>query len=261
MTKNILSYSGKGGSGKTTNASNIASYLINCKLIEMDTINQSDAKINSKNYYESEQFDFLSELDDKFFRFEKMLRISDKNLIIDVGANKLSIFHKAMILNDLYSKIDLFVINGMDGSDDFNVAMDFLESIKEHVDLRGKVIFAFNRFNEHEYTDVKSQFEQFFTNAEIIHKKYGVDLKNEDNYFAIKDSLAIKYSRRNKMTLKELCDKDLDDLTIQIDNLSLDEDEQLMLLIKQKNIIKNALNLQKNYILPAIQKIIKKLQN
>ena len=261
MAKNVLVMNQKGGAGKTVSASILASYLIGCKLIEMDTINQSDAKINSKNYYESEQFDFLSELDDKFFRFEKMLRTSDKNLIIDVGANKLSIFHKAMILNDLYSKIDLFVINGMDGSDDFNVAMDFLESIKEHVDLRGKVIFAFNRFNEHEYNDVKSQFEQFFTNAEIIDKKYGVDLTNEDNYFAIKDSLAIKYARRNKMTLKELCDKDLDDLTIQIENLSLDDDEQLMLLIKQKNIIKNALNLQKNYILPAIQKIIKKLEN
>ncbi len=63
------------------------------------------------------------------------------------------------------------------------------------------------------------------------------------------------------MTLKELCDKDLDALSTQIDNLSLDDDEQLMLLIKQKNIIKNALNLQKNYILPAIQKIIKKLEN
>lgn len=258
---NILVMNPKGGCGKTGTSSNVASYLVNCRLIEMDTINQSDAKINSKNYYESEQFDFLSELDDKFFVFEKILRTSDKNLIIDVGANKLSIFHKAMILNDLYSKIDLFIIPAMDGSDDFNVAMDFLESLKENVNLRGKVIFAFNRFNEHEYTDVKSQFEQFFTNAEIIHKKYGVDLKNEDNYFAIKDSLAIKYARRNKMTLKELCDKDLDVLSTQIDNLSLDDDEQLMSLIKQKNIIKNALNLQKNYILPAIQKIIKKLEN
>lgn len=261
MAKNVLVMNQKGGAGKTVSASNLASYLVNCKLIEMDTINQSDAKINSKNYYESEQFDFLSELDDKFFIFEKMLRTSDKNLVIDVGANKLSIFHKAMILNDLYSKIDLFIVPAMDGSDDFNVAMDFFESIKEHVDLRDKVIFAFNRFNEHEYTDVKSQFEQFFTNSEIIHKKYGVDLKNEDNYFPIKDSLAIKYARRNKMTLKELCDKDLDALSTQIDNLSLDDDEQLMLLIKQKNIIKNALNLQKNYILPAIQKIIKKLEN
>ena len=230
---NILVMNQKGGCGKTGTSSNVASYLVNCRLIEMDTINQSDAKINSKNYYESEQFDFLSELDDKFFLFEKMLRTSDKNLVIDVGANKLSIFHKAMILNDLYSKIDLFIVPAMDGSDDFNVAIDFLESLKEHVDLKGKVIFAFNRFNEHEYTDVKSQFEQFFTNAEIINKKYGVDLKNEDNYFAIKDSLAIKYARRNKMTLKELCDKDLDDLTTQIENLSLDDDEQLMLLITQ----------------------------
>ena len=224
----------------------------------MDTINQSDSKINSKNYYESEQFDFLSELDDKFFIFEKMLRTSDKNLVIDVGANKLSIFHKAMILNDLYSKINLFIVPAMDGSDDFNVAMDFLESLKEHVDLKDKVIFAFNRFNEHEYSDVKSQFEQFFTNSEIILKKYGVDLTNENNYFAIKDSLAIKYARRNNITLKELCDKDLIQLSNQIDNLSVD-DENLMQLIKQKNIIKNALNLQKNYILPAINKIIKKL--
>ena len=94
MAKNILSFSGKGGIGKTVTASNIASYVVNCKLIEMDTINQSDSKINSKNY-ESEQFDFLSELDDKFFTFEKMLRTSDKNLIIDVGANKLSTFHKS----------------------------------------------------------------------------------------------------------------------------------------------------------------------
>lgn len=258
MAKNILCINFKGGAGKTVMSSAVASYISNCKLIEMDTINQSDSKINSKNYYESEQFDFLSELDDKFFIFEKMLRISNKNIVIDVGANKLSIFHKAMTLNDLYSKINLFIVPAMDGSDDFNVAMDFLESLKEHVDLKDKVIFAFNRFNEHEYSDVKSQFEQFFTNREIILKKYGVDLTNENNYFAIKDSLAIKYSRRNNITLKELCDKDLVELSNQIDNLSVD-DENLMQLIKQKNIIKNALNLQKNYILPAINKIIKKL--
>jgi hemerythrin-like domain-containing protein len=258
MAKNILCINFKGGTGKTAMSSTASSYISNCKLIEMDTINQSDSKINSKNYYESEQFDFLSELDDKFFIFEKMLRTSDKNLVIDVGANKLSIFHKAMILNDLYSKINLFIVPAMDGSDDFNVAMDFLESLKEHVDLKDKVIFAFNRFNEHEYSDVKSQFEQFFTNSEIILKKYGVDLTNENNYFAIKDSLAIKYARRNNITLKELCDKDLIQLSNQIDNLSVD-DENLMQLIKQKNIIKNALNLQKNYILPAINKIIKKL--
>jgi hypothetical protein len=257
---NILSMNLKGGCAKTAIASITAGYLHNSMLIEMDTINQSDKKINSKDYYESIQMDFLTELDEQFFKFERILRKSDKNIIIDVGANKLSTFHKSMVTNDLYQYIDLFLIPCMDGSDDFNVAMDFLESIKDHVDLENKVIFVFNRFNEYEYSSVENQFDQFFDNAKIIQKKYKVDLCNESNYFAIKDSLAIKYARRNAITIKELCDTNLDSINQKIDEITNEQDDELMKLIKKRNIVKSALNLQKNYILPAIQKIINKLK-
>ena len=81
---NVLSLNFKGGSGKTTLASTTASYLHNSMLIEMDTINQSDKRISSKDYYESLQMDFLTELDDEFFKFERILRKSDKNIIIDI---------------------------------------------------------------------------------------------------------------------------------------------------------------------------------
>ena len=260
MAKNILALNFKGGSGKTTLSSTTASYLHNSMLIEMDTINQSDKRICSKNYYESIQMDFLTELDDEFFKFERILRKSDKNIIIDVGANKLSIFHKSMVTNDLYQYIDLFLIPCMDGSDDFNVAMDFLESIKDHVDLENKVIFVFNRFNEYEYSSVQNQFDQFFDNAKIIQKKYKVDLTNESNYFAIKDSLPVKYARRNAITIKALCDANLDSINQKIDEITNEQDEELMQLIKKRNIVKSALLLQKNYILPGIEKIINKLK-
>lgn len=92
-----------------------------------------------------------------------------------------------------------------------------------------------------------------------LFKKYKVDLTNESNYFAIKDSLPIKYARRNAITIKELCDFDIDAINQKIDEIKNEQDDELMQLIK-RNIVKSALLLQKNYILPGIEKIINKLK-
>jgi len=91
---NILVINLKGGAAKTTNSSIIASYLPNSTLIEIDKINKSDSKIISKDY-NSLQIDFLNESDDQFLSFENIL-LDDDIKIIDVGAVKLEVFHKAM---------------------------------------------------------------------------------------------------------------------------------------------------------------------
>ena len=85
-------------------------------------------------------------------------------------------------------------------------------------------------------------------------------MSNESNYFAIKDSLPIKYARRNAITIKELCDTNLDAINQKIDEITNEQDDELMQLIKKRNIVKSALLLQKNYILPGIEKIINKLK-
>lgn len=93
---------------------------------------------------------------EKFFDFENLL-ISDGIKIIDVGAVKLEIFHNAMETAALYDLIDLLIIPGMDGRDDFLVALDYLQTIKGYIS--SKIIFSFNRYNDHEYD---KQFDNFF---------------------------------------------------------------------------------------------------
>ena len=52
----------------------------------------------------------------------------------------------------------------------------------------------------------------------------------------------------------------LDSINQKIDEITNEQDEELMQLIKKRNIVKSALLLQKNYILPGIEKIINKLK-
>ena len=52
----------------------------------------------------------------------------------------------------------------------------------------------------------------------------------------------------------------LDSINQKIDEITNEQDEELMQLIKKRNIVKSAFLLQKNYILPGIEKIINKLK-
>ena len=52
----------------------------------------------------------------------------------------------------------------------------------------------------------------------------------------------------------------LDSINQKIDEITNEQDNELMQLIKKRNIVKSALLLQKNYILPGIEKIINKLK-
>ncbi|MDX9744898.1 MAG: hypothetical protein RBT59_13850, partial [Arcobacteraceae bacterium] len=131
--KNILCINLKGGAAKTTNASLIASFLPPLAggenlLLELDKINQSDSKIKSKDY-KSLQLDFINESDQAFMEFENYLLDDGFYKIIDVGAVKLEIFHRAMMSANLYPTIDLLIIPAMDGSTDFEVAMAYLQTI------------------------------------------------------------------------------------------------------------------------------------
>uniref|UniRef100_UPI004047A680 hypothetical protein n=1 Tax=Aliarcobacter sp. TaxID=2321116 RepID=UPI004047A680 len=251
---NILAINLKGGAAKTTNSSIVASYLPEATLIEIDKINKSDDGIKSKDY-RSVQLDFMNESDSNFIEFETML-LDENTKIIDVGAVKLETFHKAMVSSNLYDTIDLFIITAMDGKDDADVALTYLNSVKNEIDMN-KVIFAFNRFNDHEYSNVKEQFDNWFEKTEQIKKAFNIDLKNEDTYYVIKDSRAIKQARKMGITYKSLVDEDLDKITKE-QRACKDKAERLK-LTEYRSLVNNAQNLFNDYISIMLEKIQKKL--
>jgi hypothetical protein len=252
---NILVINLKGGAAKTTNSSIIASYLPNSILIEIDKINKSDSKILSKDY-QSLQIDFLNESDEQFLNFENIL-LDDGIKIIDVGAVKLEVFHKAMSAANLYTTIDLLIIPAMDGADDFSVAMAYMSTIKNEINSKN-ILCSFNRFNEREYTSAQEQFSSFFDKRDEILNNFKIDLNDESNYYILKDSRAIKLARANKVTLKSLVDYDVDAITQK--QRSTKDKNKRMELTKQRSLILSAQNFYNEYVISMIQKITNKLE-
>lgn len=258
---NILVINLKGGAAKTTNASLIASFLPAQSggqnlLIEIDKINQSDSKIKNKDY-RSLQLDFLNESGSQFLEFENLLLDTGYLKVIDTGAVKLEIFHKSMSAANIYSTIDLLIIPNMDGSDDFNVAMAYLQTIQNDIPSTN-IMFSFNRFNEHEYTSHQEQFSSFFEKKSEIKKNFGIDLNDENNHYVLKDSRAIKLSRAKKITLKSLVDTDVDVITT-AQRAEQDRDKRLE-LTRERSLILSAQNFYNNYVISMIEKIMKKLE-
>ncbi|AFL69603.1 hypothetical protein [Sulfurospirillum barnesii] len=255
MKKNVLVYNFKGGASKSTISSAVASYLQDATLIEIDYINQSDSRLDAQGFYESLQMDFIDETSESFFEFENLL-LSPGIRIIDVGAVMLDRFHSAMKKSNLYDTLDLIIIPAMDGSEDFNVAIKFLENIKNEVDPQ-KIMFSFNRFNNFEYAEPKEQFETFFNNLKKLKKEYGIDLNDEANWFVVKDSKAIKKSRSMGVTLRSLIDSDVDAITRA---QRAEPDDAIRLeLTKQRGLVLNAQNLYREFIEPMMAKIANKL--
>jgi hypothetical protein len=252
---NILVINLKGGAAKTTNSSIIGSYLPNSTLIEIDKINKSDSKIISKDY-NSLQIDFKNESDNQFLNFENLL-LDESVKIIDVGAVKLEIFHRSMIAANLYSLVDLLIIPAMDGSDDFSVAMAYLNTIKNEI-VPKNILFSFNRFNDHEYTSHEEQFSSFFDKKNEIKDNFNIDLDNESNYYILKDSRAIKLARANKITLKSLVIADVDAITKK-QRATKDKKERIE-LTKQRSLILSAQNFHNEYVIDMLQKITDKLE-
>ncbi|MGB3751945.1 MAG: hypothetical protein WA945_10285 [Arcobacteraceae bacterium] len=254
---NILTYNWKGGCAKSTISSIIASYLDDSKLLEIDFINKSDKKLNTEGYYESEQINFVNETSDAFYEFENQL-LDDGVKVIDCGAVMLDKLHSALKTSNLYSNIDLIVLPAMDGADDFNVAYKFLTNIKGLVDPT-KIIIAFNRFDPIEYNnDISEQFETFFNNKKLLKDKFGIDLDDENSYFVIKNSKAIKKSRAMGIVLKSLIDQDIKEIT---DRQRAEKDGAKRLIItKERGLVQNAHNLYSEYISPMLEKIAIKLE-
>lgn len=249
---NILFFNFKGGSGKTTNSSICASYLDNCTLIEVSKINQLSSRIDSDNSYKSVQTDIDNEIE-----FKNLL-ISTGNKVIDVEVTKLDIFHKTMLVNDIYKLIDLLIIPVMDGHDDFLIAMKYLASLNSIV-ASHKIMFSFNRYNEHEYSNIEEQFESFFLNKDIILQEYGVDLNDQSNYFVLKDSIAIKRARKEGRTFHSQANEDLGAITNQ-QRSELDNSKRLE-LGKKRSLINSSQLFEKNYIFSMMEKINKKIKN
>ncbi|MGD9554753.1 MAG: hypothetical protein AB7D96_07640 [Arcobacteraceae bacterium] len=254
MKLNILIINLKGGAAKSTNSSIVASYLPNAKLLEIDKINQSDDDLKNKNY-ESQQIDFVNETDENFYEFEQQLLCSGIK-VIDVGAVKLEIFHRTMKQADLYNTIDIVIIPAMDGQDDYRVAVNYLNTIKDEIDL-SKVLFSFNRYNESEYPKVEKQFSSFFSKKDAIKKAFGIDL--DKNYYVIKDAMSIKEARRQGITLRSLIDEDREAITAAQRDPNID-DKQRWQLTEKRSLVINAQNLYRDYISKMLQKINEKIE-
>ena len=252
---NILIFNFKGGAAKSTTSSIVASWLPDANLYELDHINQSDARLNTSDYYQSHQIDFKNETSDSFFEFENALLNGETN-VIDVGSVMLSNFITSMKSAALWSQIDLVIIPSMDGSDDFVVADKFIQNIDEIP--ADKIIFSFNRFNNFEYESVQEQFDAFFKNTATLKKRYGIDLDDESNWFAIKDSKAIKRARSEGVPLRALVDSDLQAITAE--QRAETDREKRLILTRKRGLINNAQNLYRDYIEPAMTKIAAKLE-
>jgi len=250
---NICVINLKGGSGKSTNASLIASFYNNSTLIEIDKINKSDLRIKTP-YYNSMQIDFSNEQSNEYLEFENLL-FEDGVKIIDVGAVKLEIFHKAMITNKLYEEIDLFIIPAMDGLDDFIVADKFLANIYKEINT-SKVLFSFNRYNNKEYS-IKEQFSSFFDNEDLLIDDYNIDLNS--SYYVIPDRKSIKYARSQGISVRELIDTDDNELK-ELQRNAKNKEERLH-YSKLRNVVINAKNLYSDYLVNMISMISKKMEN
>jgi hypothetical protein len=250
---NILVFNGKGGASKSTNSNIVASNIKDSLLIEIDKINETQSDISGD--FEVKQIDFNHENQQSYLDFENLL-LEDKNTIIDIGASKIDIFHTCMTKSNLYDLIDLLIIPAMDGYDDFNTALNLLTTL-DGVIPSNKILFSFNRFNEHEYSTVKEQFDNFFNNQELIKNTFSIDLEDEQNYYILKDSRAIKYARNSGLSIKELADKDLEDITKR-QRAEKDKAKRLE-LTKQKSLITQAQNFHNNYVIPMMERINKKL--
>ncbi len=246
---NILVMNLKGGVGKTTTSSIVASFFENSTLIEIDKINTSDERIDSPYYY-GIQMDFNSATSDNWLEFEDKL-FENGVKIIDVGAVKLETFHSAMTTNKGYDEIDLIIIPAMDGSDDFIVAEKFLANLKSVGFDTSKVLFVFSRFNPNEYS-VQEQYNKFFRNKDLLKDEYNIDLDDDVNFSVIPDKKCIKYARDKGITVRSLVDDDDKALREQIFEATAEQKRELQ---EKRNCVINAKDLYLNFLKSLITKI------
>ncbi|MGJ0353703.1 hypothetical protein NG783_10445 [Aliarcobacter cryaerophilus] len=246
---NILVMNLKGGCGKTTTSSIVASFFDNSTLIEIDKINTSDERIDSP-YYNGLQMDFNSATSDNWLVFEDKL-FENGVKIIDVGAVKLETFHNAMTTNKGYGEIDLIIVPAMDGSDDFIVAEKFLANLKSVGYDTSKVLFVFSRFNPNEY-NVEEQYNKFFRNKDLLKDEYKIDLDDDNSYSVIPDKKCVKYARDKGITVRSLVDDDDKALREAIFEAQAEQKRELQ---ERRNCVINAKDLYLNFLESLINKI------
>lgn len=254
---NILVLNLKGGSGKTANSSLIVSYLKNASLIEIDKINKSADGVDTNNYFKTQQVNFKNHEDNNFIEFENLL-LSDGIKVLDIGAVMLDVFHDAMVDQNLYGNIDLLIVPAMDGSDDFRVALKLLRSLVTNklIDA-SKILISLNRFVESVYSSPKEQFDVFFDNVELLKNEFGIDLDNEDNYYTLKENRSVKFARRNGVTLRSIAERDIDEITKRQRSVN---DADRLEVTKERVLVHNAQKFQEHDVIPALEKIMKKLE-
>lgn len=139
--------------------------------------NQSDSRIKSKDY-KSIQLDFLNEKWFTILEFENLL-LDDGLKIIDVGAVKLEIFTNLWRLLIYILQLIYSVIPSMDGSDDFAVAMSYLQTVQNTIPPE-KIIFSLIVLIIMSTQILKSSFHHFWKQTKC-EKNFSIDLNDENN--------------------------------------------------------------------------------
>ncbi len=202
---NILVMNMKGGTGCTVASTIIAPYLENTTLVEIDRINGTVEGTGTEGHFKVHQVKFNSWDSEGFLEFENLL-LSEGTRVIDVSGHMCEIFHHAMTKASLYEVIDLLIVPAMDGVYDFDAAMRFLDLLDGNIPA-DKIMFAFSRYNPHEYGSFEEQFDLFFDNKSAFKKQYGIDF-HEDNYFAIQNSKAFRHKNSLGTPIESLEDED-----------------------------------------------------
>jgi hypothetical protein len=177
------------------------------------------------------------------------------SVCIDVGANKTSIaLQQALFDTGMIHAIDVVIIPIMDGEVDALNAIALAKAVREASDV--PILFALNRHNE--MRELESQFNLFLGDKREFLQEDGLinqlPLADRD-YFVMRDSDAIKYSRLFGVTLWEvsLLDKDFDgEIRSAMRNSNINSDEIRFMSFK-KGIYQDCLNYNDDVLAPIFR--------
>ncbi len=185
------------------------------------------------------------------------------SVCIDVGANKTSIaLQQALFDTGMIHAIDIVIIPMMDGEVDALNAIALAKAVREASDV--PILFALNRHNE--MRELESQFNLFLGDKRDFIQEDGLinqlPLSDRD-YFVIRDSDAIKYSRLFGVTLWEVSqlDKDFDrEIRNAMRNNNVSSDEIRFMSFK-KGIYQDCLNYNDDVLAPIFKMLDSTVDN
>ncbi len=205
---NIVVINSKGGVGKSTISIQIAAtYIYQLTGKKVNHYEFDDENQDNISFKKSSVVNIHTQTVAKTDLREKLadILIDKKNIVIDVGANKTTVyFLRGLLDSGMIYAIDLFIVPLTDGESDALSAIRIYKTIKD-VNPNAKILFALNRVQSHR--SVYSQFNIFLGDKRNIFNEKGiVEMlpENDRHFIQVDDSDTIKYSKNFGLTILEL---------------------------------------------------------